>query len=176
DPLGDRITIISDFKKPVREDSERMLLAVSLEDTRAFQNTLNKLIELTGGQPKKREFQGTTIYDFDVSQMANAAEAAAGGPGNGPGNNLRPRGPVSVAIAKDTLFVSSEPTLLEQVLRGGGPSLADSPSYKAVAKVIPEKVSTMSYVRPDEQARLTYDMIKSGQFEKGLEAAAVAGG
>jgi hypothetical protein len=175
DPLGDRITLISDFKKPVREDSERMLLAVALDDARAFQNTLNKLIELTGGQPKKRDFQGTTIYDFDVAQMANAA-GAGGGPGNGPGNNLRPRGPVSVAIAKDTLFVSSEPTLLEQVLRGGGPSLADSASYKAVAKVIPEKVSTMSYVRPDEQARLTYDMIKSGQFEKALEGAAVAGG
>jgi hypothetical protein len=34
----------------------------------------------------------------------------------------------------------------------------------------------MSYVRPDEQARLTYDMIKSGQFQKALEGAAVAGG
>ena len=34
----------------------------------------------------------------------------------------------------------------------------------------------MTYVRPDEQARLTYDMIKSGQFEQALQGAAVAGG
>ena len=34
----------------------------------------------------------------------------------------------------------------------------------------------MSYVRPDEQARISYDMIKSGQFEKALQSAAVAGG
>ena len=26
----------------------------------------------------------------------------------------------------------------------------------------------MTFVRPDEQARLTYDMIKSGQFEKAI--------
>jgi hypothetical protein len=175
DPLGDRVTIVSDFKKPVTEDSERMLLAIALEDSKALQNTLNKLIALTGGQPKKREFQGTTIYDFDVPEMpnpnANVGGAQAGGDGN-----LKPRGPVSVAIAKETLFVSSEPTLLEQVLRGGGPALADSPSYQAVAREMPPKVSSLTYVRPDEQARITYDMIKSGQFEKALQGAAVAGG
>src|SRR5262249_32599471 len=117
DPLGDRITIISDFKKPIRDDSERMLLAVALEDTKAFQNTLNNLIELTGGQPRKREFQGTTIYGFESPAMPDP-NAGAGGAGPG---NAKPRGPVSVAIAKNTLFISSEQTLLEQVLRGGGP-------------------------------------------------------
>jgi len=177
DPLGDRISIISDFKKPVTEDSERMLLAVVLEDSRALQNTLNKLIALTGGQPKKREFQGTTIYDFEVPDMPNPnAGAGAGGGRAGAGGNLKPRGPISVAIAKETLFLSSESTLLEQVLRGGGPALADSPDYQAVAKEIPAKVSSMTYVRPEEQARITYDMIKSGQFEKALQGAAVAGG
>jgi hypothetical protein len=172
DPLGDRVTIVSDFKKPVTEDSERMLLAVALEDPKAIQNTLNKLISLTGGQPRKREFQGTTIYDFDVPDMPNpnGAAPAAGDP------NLKPRGPVSVAIAKETLFLSSDPTLLEQVLRGGGPALADSTAYQAVAREMPGKVSSLTYVRPDEQARITYDMIKSGQFEKALQGAAVAGG
>ena len=81
-----------------------------------------------------------------------------------------------MTIAKDTLFVSTEPTLLEQVLRGGGPALADSPAFQAVAKEVPDKVSSLTYVRPDEQARVSYDMIKSGQFEKALQGAAVAGG
>jgi hypothetical protein len=173
DPLGDRVTIISDFKKPIKEDSERMLLAVALEDSKAFQNSLNKVIALTGGQPKKREFQNTTIYDFEMPPIA-APGANGGGPGGA--GAVQVRGPVSVAIAKDTLFVSSEPTLLELVLRGGGPALADSAAYKAVAHEMPAKVSSMSYVRPDEQARLTYDMIKSGQFEQALQGAAVAGG
>jgi hypothetical protein len=34
----------------------------------------------------------------------------------------------------------------------------------------------MTFVRPDEQARITYDAIKSGQLEKALQGAAVAGG
>src|SRR5205814_1212941 len=69
----------------------------------------------------------------------------------------------------------TEPTLLEQVLRGGGASLADSPSFQAVSRVVPGPVSSLSYVRPDESARISYDMIKSGQFEKALQSAATAG-
>ncbi len=33
----------------------------------------------------------------------------------------------------------------------------------------------MTYVRPDESARLSYDMIKSGQFEKAIQQAAAQG-
>ena len=69
-PIGDRITMISDFKKPIKEDSQRMLVGVALEDPKAFQTTLNRVIELAGASPKKREFQGTTIYDFDAAQPA----------------------------------------------------------------------------------------------------------
>jgi len=162
-PLGDRITLISDFKKPIKEDSQRMLLAVSLEDTKAFQTTLTRLFELTGAAPEKREFQGTTIYDLAVSL-----------PNQVPANAQGLKGPISVAIAKDTLFMTTDTTLLEQVLRPGGATLADSPSFQTVSKEFPEKASGLSYVRPDESARLTYDMIKSGQFEKAIQQATAA--
>lgn len=165
DPIGDRISLVSDFKKPITEDSQRMLLGVALEDVQTFRRTLEKLIALGGGAPKKREFQGTTIYDFDVPALPNA----------NPGQ-VQFKGPISLTIAKNTFFVASDPTLLELTLRGGGPALAESPSFQAVAKEIPEKVSSLSYARPDESARLSYDMIKSGQFEKALAGAAVAGG
>ena len=165
DPLGDRITLISDFKKPITEDSQRMVLGIALEDAAAFQTTLTKLIGIAGGGPKKREFQGNTIYDFEIPEIPNA----------GDGNNPL-KGPISVTIAKNTLLVSTEPSLLEQVLRGGGPALADSAAYQAVSKEIPDKVSALTFVRPDENARLSFDMIKSGQFEKQLQGAAVAGG
>ena len=58
--------------------------------------------------------------------------------------------------------------------RGGVP-LAESSTYQTVAKEIPQKVSGMTFVRPDEQARLSYDMIKSGQFEKALLQGMAAG-
>ncbi len=168
-PLGDRITMISDFKKPIKEDSQRVLLGIALEDSKAFQGTLGRVMELAGAAPKKRDFQGTTIYDFDVP-VPNL-------PNNPNGANLQAtiKGPISVAIAKETLFVTTDTTLLEQILRPGGVPLAESPTYQTVAKEIPQKVSGTTFVRPDEQARLSYDMIKSGQFEKALLQGMAAG-
>jgi len=142
-PLGDRITMISDFKKPIKEDSQRVLLGIALEDSKALQGTLTRVMELAGAAPKKRDFQGTTIYDFDVP-VPNL-------PNNPNGGNLQAtiKGPISLAIAKETLFVTTDTTLLEQILRPGGVPLAESPTYQTVAKEIPQKVSGMTFVRPD---------------------------
>jgi len=165
-PLGDRLTVISDFKKPLKDDSQRVLFGVALEDPKAFQNTLNKAIGLAKATPKKRDFQGTTIYDFALPETPAA--------NNGASNPFK--GPISVTIAKETLFVATEPALLEQVLRGSGQSLADNPAFQAVAKEVPDQTSTLSYVKPEESARQSYEMFKSGQFEKALAAGAAAGG
>jgi hypothetical protein len=161
-PLGNRITTITDFKKPITEDSQRSLVAVALDDSQTFQETLGKLINLSGLTPKKREFQGTTIHDFELPDVGNG--------------NLQVKGPISVAIAKNTFFISTEPTLLEQILRGGGSTLAENPSFGEISKEYPEKASSMSFARPEESARLSYDMIKSGQFEKTLQGLVAGGG
>src|SRR5262249_37451664 len=146
-PLGDRITFVTDFKKPVKEDSQRMLLAVALEDAKKFQATLNKLIGMAGGAPEKREFQGTTIYDFKLPEMPNQA----------PNSPLK-GGKVSLAIAKDTLFVTTEPGLLEMVLRGGASALTDDGEFQKVTKDLPSQTSSLSFVKSEEQARASYDM------------------
>ena len=159
-PLGDRLTLISDFKKPVKEDSQRLLLGVALDDSKAFTNTLTKVLGMTGASPTKRDFQGTTIYDFKLPEMPN---------NNNNANNPFKNGTATLAIAKDTLYLATEPALLEATLRGGASTLADSPSFQAVAKQIPAKSSSLTYSRADEQARVTYDTIKSGQFEQAFK-------
>ncbi len=159
-PLGNRISTVSDFKKPITEKSQRYLFAVGLDDEKAFQNTFNKILDLTKASPKKRDFQGTTVYDFEVPPIPNAGAA---------GLNLE--GPISVTIAKGNLLVSTEPTFLEQVLRSGGAALADSPEFQAIAKKYPEKTSILTYDRTEEQARLVYDMIKGEGFQKALDQA-----
>lgn len=160
-PLGDRLTIISDFKKESGqpEASQRILFALALEDAKATQATLNKVLDLTNAQPKKREFQGTTLYDFEIPEIPNAEAAGL-------------KGPISVAIAKDNLFVTTDPALLEQVLRGGAPTLADSPEFQAVAKQFPATASTLSFQRPEQSARAVYDMLKSGQLKTAFEQGA----
>jgi len=159
-PLGNRVTVISDFKKPIKEDSQRFLFGVAISDVKKFQSTLNKIIEIAGGAPTKRDFQGTTIYDFKLPEMpAGAADA-------GPLKD----GKVSLAIAKDTLFAATDPALLESVLRGGSPPLADNPEFLSVAKQFPPQTSSINYARSDESSRASYDSIKSGDFEKQLKA------
>jgi hypothetical protein len=164
-PLGNRVSIIGDFKKPITEESQRSLVAIALSDAKAFQTTLNKLIAITGANPKKRDFQGTTIYDFEMPEIP----AQPGAP------QVDFKGPISVAIAKDSLFITTDTELLEQVLRPGGAALADSSEYQAVAKQFPTKLCGFSFNRPDEQARVAYDMFKGGQLKQAVEAANVAG-
>ena len=158
-PIGDRITLISDFKKPIKEDSQRMLLAVALEDAKAFQATMSRLFEIAQGAPKKREFQGTTIYDVDLPQMPNPNAAGA----------APFKGQVSFAVAKDTFFVTTDTSLLEQVLRPGASLLEENAAFQSMVKEMPEQVSGMTFVRPEESAHLVYDLIKSGQYEKAMQ-------
>jgi hypothetical protein len=164
-PLGDRVTIVSDFKKPVTEQSQRVLFGVALEDAKAFQETINKLYTLANATPKKREFQGTTIYDIEIPQNVGQN-----------GMNVNLPSSVSLAVAKETLFLATDATLLEQVLRPGGASLAENPAYQAVAKLLPTQSSIQSYQKPDEQARLLYDAVKGGQLKKAIEGARAAAG
>ena len=72
--------------------------------------------------------------------------------------------------------MTSDTTLLEQILRHGNPTLADSACFQSIAKEYPEKASGLSYVRPDESARLSYDLVKTGKFEKAIQQATAARG
>jgi hypothetical protein len=169
-PLANRVTVVSDVKKgatAVKADAadadipQRTVVAVGLKDVKTFQSSFQKILALLATAPKKREFQGTTIYDFELPDLPAAGANAA-----------KLDGPLSVAIAKDNLFVTTDVTLLEQVLRGGGQGLAENPAFQSVAKFYPAESSTLSFQRPEDQAKAFYDMVKSGQFKKAIDEAA----
>ena len=162
-PLGNRISILSDLKKPITEKSQRSIFALALDDEKVVLNTFNKILDLTKATPKKRDFQGTTIYDFEIPAVPAGVQ-------------MNFQGPVSVAIAKGNLFVASEPTFLEQILRSGAPALVDSPEFQAIAKKLPEKNSLLSFDRTEEQFRNLYDLIKGGGLQKALDQANAGNG
>jgi hypothetical protein len=161
-PLGSRLTLISDFKKPVKEDSQRYLMAVALDNAKAFQDTVSRLFEIAQTTPKKREFQGTTIYDVELPNVPNP---------NAPGAQLTAKGTLSFAIAKNSFFVTTDTALLEQVLRPGNAALEENAGFQSVAKEIPDRISGMTFFRPDESIHVLYDLIKSGQYEKAFQQA-----
>ena len=162
-PLGNRITLISDPKKPITEKSGREIFALALDDEKVVLNTFNKILDLTKATPKKRDFQGTTIYDFEFPNLPAGVQVSL-------------KGPISVAIAKGNLFVATEPTFLEQILRSGAPALVDSAEFQAVAKKLPEKNSLLSFDHTEQQFRALYDMIKGDGFQKALDQANAGNG
>ncbi len=137
-PLGDRLTLVSDFKKPVKDDSQRLLLGVALDDSKAFTNTLTKILGMTGAPPRS----GTSRAP--PSTTSSSPRCPAGQrrqqplqerdrePGHRQGHPVRGHraGPARI-----------DPP-------GRGSSLADSPEFQAVAKQIPAKTSSLTYARP----------------------------
>ena len=93
------------------------------------------------------------------------------------GQRRRSRARSAWPIAKDNAFIATEPTLLEQVLRGGGAAPGRQPR---ATRPSPRRSRARSAASPTSGPRsrpgISYDMIKSGQFEKALQGAAVAGG
>lgn len=161
-PLGNRITIVGDYATPGDETSQRALFAVALDDQEAFRATLEKVKGLVNAQLPERKFEGTTIYEIEIPEMPNA-------PG---GANVNFDGPLSLAIAKDHLFVATKASILEAVLSASGPGLLQSPAYQAVAGQYPDTSSTLSFTRSEEQARVLYNLIKSGQLSSAIRDAA----
>ena len=76
------------------------------------------------------------------------------------------KGPISIAIAKDTLFLTTDTTLLEQVLRPGNAPLAESTAYQTVAKEFPEKVSGLATGGPTNRRDSSYDWSRAARSRK----------
>ena len=161
-PLGDRITLISDFKKPIKEDSQRMLLGVALEDAKAFQNTLNRIFEIAQGDAAEAGVPGHDDLRRRHAQHAQSQRRQGAQRSRVRSASRSPR--IRSSSPRDT-------TLLEQILRPGNAPLDENAGFQSVVKEIPERVSGMSFVRPDESARLIYDLVKSGQIEKAIQQA-----
>jgi hypothetical protein len=162
-PLANRITVMTDFKnRNSREASasgdddaspgvSRAVIAFTLHDQDGARGTLKKIVETTTYSPKEREFQGTTIYEFDVPETPDAPATGV-------------TGPVCVAIAKGHLFIAAEPSLLEQILRGDGKGLTTNGDFRAVMKHCPSRTSLLVYQEPAQALLPLYNLFKSPQL------------
>lgn len=125
----------------------RTLMSFSLKDTDKMKGTLTKLAATPGFPGMKRDFEGATIFE-----IRNPVPAAAGGS-------------FGITAADNKLMVSSDVTLLEQVLRNDKDQkpLSDDPEYQQIARKMPTKSSIAGFQRQDAQVKALYDMLKAGQ-------------
>ncbi len=168
-PLGDRITIIADFNaKDVEEltqEDQRSLVGIALDDATTLRSTLSTLFAMAGAKPAERDFRGITIYELAIPELPAGQNAP----------QMEFPESFNLAVTDQTLFISTEVTLLERVLRGGD-SLADDPDFKAVAASYPERASGFSFTRSEQSAQILYNLIVNGGLQDTIDAAGAPGG
>ena len=153
--------LITDFKKPIKEDSQRFLLGIAVEDVKKFQSSLNKIIEIAGAAPAKREFQGTTIYDFKLPEMPNTAATT------------RSRAATSASRSpRTTPFPRPRsPRCSSRCSRGAAPGLAENAEFLRVAKDLPSLSPARSASpRPTSPPCASYEMNQERGLREGLPA------
>jgi hypothetical protein len=128
------------------------VLAVGVKDEAKMKDLLNRLSQTQGFPGKKRDFQGTTIYELPMPNPAGGQATMA------------------FAAAKGSLIFATDPARMEDVLRSGNAApLAQSDAYKAIAEHMPDKVSMVSYSDQRDQLKSIYEALRSGQFAQQLE-------
>lgn len=144
DHLAGPIVMLGDVNPEGTQVAQKFLVALKIKDEAAIQETLNVLLQKAGSQVTDRDFEGVKIYDI-----------------KSPNEDISP----AVAIAKDNLFISSHADMLEAALRSSDESLASTPNFKKVAKLMPSNCSAISFSDLRKQLKPTYDMLKSGKLD-----------
>jgi hypothetical protein len=141
DNLAGKIQVVSLAPPATRDDAPpvpTMLFSIALKDAAAMQKTLTKAAKSDGFPGKARQFEGVTVYDVPADEMT-----------------------VSVAVAGDSLVITTDTPALESRIRGkAAKPLAGSDAYKAILKYLPKKASLVSYSKQDAQIKTVYDMLK----------------
>lgn len=152
DVISGRIQFVMESakKKDDKEGQDRVVVALGLKDSKKFKATMAKIAKAPGFPAKAREFQGSTIYEFEIPDFSGSGEPKSGG----------------VAIGPDQLLFSNDVTAVEAMLRGDtdGDALVDSADYKKVAEHLPAKTSIVSYSKQDSQIETLWEAARSGQL------------
>jgi hypothetical protein len=142
--------------RPAGEDetaTDQVLVAIGIKDDVAMQSVIEK-IAARESRLKKREFEGTTIYEADTPSADEDAPSPA------------------VAVSRGNLFVATHVELLEESLRGGtsaGEPLSGSDEYQAVAKHFPSQTSMIGYGNSASQVKAIWNQLRSGALSSQVE-------
>ncbi len=147
DQLDGPIVMLSDINPESQQIAQKILVAVKLKDSSKFQETLNAILKTAGSNVTEREFEGQKVYDIEA-----------------PTPDMSP----AFAIAKDHLFFSTHADMLEASLRpssSGDDTLSESKDYRQLVKLMPSKVSMITFSDLAKQLKPTYEQVKSGKLD-----------
>ncbi|MHC4178312.1 MAG: DUF3352 domain-containing protein [Planctomycetota bacterium] len=161
--LEGRVTFINWFERPVTPQSQALLLALKLKDTKVFDKALEKVLTLGQGTIVEETWARKTYYQVRTPVPDDLPP------------NQRPPQPC-FGILDDYLLVTNRAGLYKKVvttLAEGSESLSDDPEFKLIVSKIRRQSggtapAMISFERPEETVRWLYDLVNSQQTRQSL--------
>ncbi len=167
-PLGNRITVITDYITEESKYNPRLLLAWELENSQKLTELFDRLMALAGGALplETQNVNGNTVYTFPLGDLVEAQMGESQMPFK--------LGVFGFTITKTHLMLTTHVELLNKCLNTSGGGLAESEAYKMIASKIPAEVSMIGLSRRDEEAKAAWEFVKTGKLaeliRKGMES------
>ncbi len=179
--LGDRISVLSDYKLPITTSSERLLFAIPANDPKAVAKALEKLNKKNRSM-KRHEYRGAIIWETVPRPKKPQAKSTLGkAPTLKPRpdededsqekEKLLPYGTSTVAFGH--LLIASHYDFLLKVLAPRNPAdaLAQDVDYRIVdevtRKIYPGPYSVRTFSHTDQEFRATYELMQQGKMPQG---------
>jgi hypothetical protein len=179
--FAQRASIVTDCRRPITPESERLLVAIELTNPEAVQQTLNKAFE-SDPDAQKREFEGQVIWEIvtddapvDVEEIkiegAGFDPFATGGEEEAVEEEEKKILPNSaLTVAHGHLIVASHVDFIVDLLKRplGSDVLTDAADYQQIqdslSKIGAGSSSFRFFTRTDEAYRPTYELIRQGKM------------
>jgi hypothetical protein len=175
--LGERATLISDYRLPITPKSERIMVAIAVKDPATVMATVNKAMEKDPAA-KKRVHEGHVIWELK-NEDAEATEVKIEGfddfgfdePMDIQEEADKPFIPNSaVTVAHGHLLIASHVDYIVDVLQTPAEvdSLRQAADYgvmvAALKKLGAGQDSFQLFTRTDEAYRVTYELMRAGKM------------
>jgi hypothetical protein len=181
--LGQRITLITNYKTPITVGSEQSLLAIEATNEAALADFLEKWMRPEGENVRRREFGQIVIWErvppqMEVDDLQIVSPVFSTGRPTTSGENkpkdeaerdrVMPKSAACVALGH--LMLASDVDYLLEILAGFGlrDRLASCEDYRLVGEVLgrvaPGEHSGWSFGRTDEEFRPTFELIRQGKM------------
>jgi hypothetical protein len=181
--LGQRITVVTDYRLPITPTSERLLFAIEVKNAKKVAAAIEKTMK-DDPTVKRREIKGQIIWEIVEEEPEEVPSIEINlpslTPGGGPGKkgdddeeeeddvDLLPH--AAVTVAYDHLLVASHIDFLLKILEPREPreTLGQSIAYRLVDAKIQglglDKQCARVFSRTDERVRPTYELIRQGKM------------
>jgi predicted RNA binding protein YcfA (HicA-like mRNA interferase family) len=177
DHLGERATVLGDYRLPITPKSERMLVAIEVTDPATVMKTVNKAME-NDPAAKKREHNGHIIWEL-LNEEAEVAELTIDfddgfGFDDAPAEVVEEDKPfipnAAVTVANGHLLISTHVDYIVEILKPQVPaaSLDATADFKTIHAALVElgskEDSFRLFTRTDEAYRTTYELLRQGKM------------